>query len=131
MNMKKLKNLGKKCKGCTYENSYCVPSRLNENNCEQDRKETEVFNARSYVEKSPQPLKAKMSFCNVGKVFAFEVEIVPYISLGGRDPAIRYKGETALVHNLSSLWRHDKLNFKLADGKALTAREMEEELYKQ
>lgn len=122
-----------KCDKCFWaENDMCMePDNIETPECYSDQQVLDEFNARSYIEKSPEPLKAKMSFTDIlGDAFSYEVEIVPYISLGKRDPGIRYKGDTPLTH-ISSLWRCEELNFKLGDGRELAAYEVEKELYKQ
>lgn len=122
-----------KCDKCFWADSTtCMePDNIETPECYSDQQVLDEFNARSYVEESPEPLEAKMSFTRgLGKAFSHDVEVVPYISLGKRSPGIRYKGDTPLT-NISSLWRWGNLNFKLGDGKVLAAYEVEEELYKQ
>lgn len=96
--------------------------------CFSDQHALDRFNAQSYREKSPKPLKAKMSYFQKGESSAKDVEIAPYISLGKKDPAILYEGNTAATY-ISSLWRDESLCFTLDDGRVLAAHEVEGELY--
>lgn len=125
----KTEKTNKKCKGCAYEKEYCILARINENNCEQDRKMIDEFNAQSYTEDHPEPLKAEMFYHKENDIISYEVEIVSYISFGKRSPAIRGKEEKSVRH-LDSLWRFDTLAFKLANGRTLAAHEVGGELYK-